>query len=187
VGIPAVVSDGPLAPLRTQYVLAEVAAERKRQNMAWGVQDHPDGTGPETFWQLDDDEQAVDAERIYRQITKAKAEKGTLTWKDILLEEVAESFAENDPAKLRAELVQAAAVAVAWIEKIDRHEQARRHVTHNIRQDARTLYEEDPLTGGRLPTGRIVIIYCTECPLYVERPADQADVGAAIKQWEASS
>lgn len=61
---------------------------------------------------------------------------------------------------------------------------ATRHVVHDIRQDGRTVYEIDPITGGRLPTGRIVIIYCTQCPLYVEQPAGQADVGAAVEQWE---
>lgn len=38
----------------------------------------------------------------------------------MLLEEVAEAFAESDDARLRAELVQVAAVAQAWIESIDR-------------------------------------------------------------------
>ena len=36
------------------------------------------------------------------------------------MEEVAEAFEEHDPARLRSELVQVAAVAVAWVEKIDR-------------------------------------------------------------------
>jgi len=45
------------------------------------------------------------------------------TWEMILLEEVWEALAETDPVKLRAELIQVAAVAVAWVEDIDsRHE-----------------------------------------------------------------
>jgi len=47
---------------------------------------------------------------------------GTVTWADILLEEVAEAFAEDDPAKLREELVQSGAVILKWIEKLDRAE-----------------------------------------------------------------
>ncbi len=47
-----------------------------------------------------------------------------VNWKTILLEEVAEAFAENDPATLRRELVQVAAVAAAWIEAIDRRASA---------------------------------------------------------------
>lgn len=45
---------------------------------------------------------------------------GKGTWRHILQEEVAEAFAELDPAPLREELIQVAAVAVAWIEAIDR-------------------------------------------------------------------
>jgi hypothetical protein len=37
----------------------------------------------------------------------------------VLDEEVWEAFAESDPAKLRAELVQVAAVAFRWIEALD--------------------------------------------------------------------
>ncbi|MEY9934267.1 hypothetical protein ABH926_008932 [Catenulispora sp. GP43] len=37
----------------------------------------------------------------------------------MLLEEVYEALAEVDPAALRAELVQVAAVAAAWVEDID--------------------------------------------------------------------
>jgi hypothetical protein len=36
------------------------------------------------------------------------------------MEEVREAMAESDPAKLRVELVQVAAVSVAWIEALDR-------------------------------------------------------------------
>jgi hypothetical protein len=38
----------------------------------------------------------------------------------IALEEVFEALVETDPAKLRDELLQVAAVAVAWVEAIDR-------------------------------------------------------------------
>lgn len=41
-------------------------------------------------------------------------------WRHILDEEVAEALAETDPERLRAELVQVAAVAVQWIEALDR-------------------------------------------------------------------
>ena len=37
-----------------------------------------------------------------------------------MFEEVAEAFAEADVRRLRAELVQCAAVAVKWVEAIDR-------------------------------------------------------------------
>ncbi|HYF53037.1 MAG TPA: hypothetical protein VEA41_02135 [Salinarimonas sp.] len=43
-----------------------------------------------------------------------------MTYSQILAEEVAEALAESDPMLLRAELVQVAAVAVQWVEAIDR-------------------------------------------------------------------
>ena len=49
-----------------------------------------------------------------------RVERGSLAWDGILLEEVYEAFAEEDPIKLRSELVQVAAVAVQWIAAIDR-------------------------------------------------------------------
>jgi hypothetical protein len=84
--------------------------ERQRQLAKWGEQHHPDGTGgPEAEFQANWD----------RAVCEQKAELGTLTWADILKEEASEAFAEDDVAKLRAELVQVAAVAAAWIEDID--------------------------------------------------------------------
>lgn len=44
-------------------------------------------------------------------------------WRTILAEEVYEAFAETDPARLRHELVQVAAVAAAWVEDIDSRSQ----------------------------------------------------------------
>lgn len=97
---------GPDAP-----ILAEVQAERERQDARWGEQNHPDGTG------------GIEARRIAedaRRNCQAAAERGTVTWLLISDEEHCEALAESDPVKLRAELVQDAAVKVAWIAAIDR-------------------------------------------------------------------
>lgn len=102
-------------PLRTRDVLDEVAAERARQDVKWGEQSHPDGTG--VFPRAD--RRAADEARRECQMLAAG---GFCTWRAILAEEVAEAFAETDPAKLRAELVQVAAVAVQWVQAIDRRE-----------------------------------------------------------------
>lgn len=91
--------------------IRELIAERARQDAKWGPQNHPDGTGgPGRIH--DADEARAECKRQFAE--------GTGTWLDILDEEVAEAYAESDPAKLRAELIQVAAVAVAWIEAIDR-------------------------------------------------------------------
>lgn len=61
----------------------------------------------------------------------------------------------------------------------------RSHVTHNIqRQDRRRLVQLAP--GGGWSLGdRYSVIYCTGCPLRVEMPDGQADVGAAVARWNA--
>lgn len=95
----------------TKLVLQAVAEEREAQDAKWGEQNHPDGTGSDVFKWL--------AEGKKRQ-TDTSAALGELTYRDILEEEMYEAFAESDTAKLREELIQVAAVAVAWVEKIDR-------------------------------------------------------------------
>lgn len=95
---------------RTEDVLGEVALERVTQDATWGEQNHPNGTG---------EEYADLAERA-RTICDMAHQEGVGTWSQILLEETLEACAEADPRKLRSELVQVAAVAVAWIEAIDR-------------------------------------------------------------------
>lgn len=87
-----------------------IDAERQRQLAKFGDQNHPDGTGNKG--------QQEDADRA-RQWCEAAFGSGYGTWADILDEEVAEAKAERDPAKLRAELLQVAAVCAAWIWAID--------------------------------------------------------------------
>jgi hypothetical protein len=88
----------------------EIAAERARQDARFGTQSHPDGTGS--------DYHANEAALAKRSYEVAFATQNG-TWRHVLAEEVAEAFAESDPTKLRAELVQVAAVAVAWCQAID--------------------------------------------------------------------
>ncbi len=103
-------SDNELATKETADAVLDVAEERVRQVAKWGVQSIPLG-GNESW---------VHAANEARRIADARDKEGTLTWADVLLEEVFETLAETDPAKFREELVQVAAVAVAAIEDIDR-------------------------------------------------------------------
>lgn len=110
-------------------VAADVRAERARQDTRWGIQDHPDGSGPMLHALT-----GIDATCDYyldhatgRQLASAaqvatmnRAERGIVSWADILLEEVFEALAEEDPVRLRAELIQVAAVAQQWASAIDR-------------------------------------------------------------------
>ncbi len=98
-------------------VLTDVADERLRQHVRWGQQDHAHGTGGAGNRQSADDARAVCQQAFGHNLG---------TWRHVLDEEVREAFAEADPARLRVELVQVAAVAVAWVEAIDRAALGRR-------------------------------------------------------------
>ncbi|MFB7162294.1 NUDIX hydrolase [Streptomyces sp. NPDC056242] len=90
--------------------LVDLDAERQWQLRKFGEQHHPDGTG------LPGDTLRADNAR---EVCQAMARRGETTWRGILAEEIAEAFAETDPAKLRAELVQVSAVCAAWIADLD--------------------------------------------------------------------
>lgn len=87
-----------------------VDAERQTQLAAFGDQHHPDGTGLPTYQH---------SANRYRNQTDQASAAGHLAWRDIFLEEVYEALAEPDPAALRTELIQVAAVCAAWIADID--------------------------------------------------------------------
>lgn len=90
-----------------------VDAERQAQLAKFGDQRHPDGTGLPVYQY---------AANRYRDAADRNAAAGVLAWRDVLLEEVYEALAESDPAALRAELVQVAAVCAAWIHDLDQRD-----------------------------------------------------------------
>lgn len=93
-------------------ILGDIDHERDRQDAKFGpVHNLPDGTSRQDWGVI---------EAAAKAICDAASRDGKVTWRDILMEEVAEAFAADDPQHLREELVQVAAVAVKWIEAIDR-------------------------------------------------------------------
>lgn len=117
---------------RFDDALDEIAREAIRSIEKHGEQRHlPMGTGPETLplavmAHIGDLRPHVSAESLAVRATldtKAhSANEGgddTCTWWLILREEVFEAAAEDDPAKLRAELVQVASVALKMIDALD--------------------------------------------------------------------
>lgn len=100
-------------------VLRDVADERLRAEEKFPGQHLPDGT--------EDTEERRHAADVARVFTKRAAADGTVTWAMVLREEFLEALAETDPARLRAELIQIANVAVRWAEDIDRGEQRGHH------------------------------------------------------------
>lgn len=105
-------------PDQTEYTLEDIGTEREAQFKKWGPQHHPDGTGPDGL-DLVSHHDFPTLRDIYREMCDVAAEHGAVTWRHILLEEVFEGLAEEDPAALRKELIQVAAVAAAWVEDID--------------------------------------------------------------------
>ena len=100
-----------MKPAVFQAVADDVYLENERQDAKWGEQNPPDGTGG-PFWQAMSAEVRMSCDRAFGD--------GFGTWRHILAEEVYEAFAEEDPAKLRAELIQVAAVAMQWVAALDR-------------------------------------------------------------------
>lgn len=100
---------GHAFPMSTVAVLRDIGDERDRQNRKFPDQVLPDGTRHLM---------KATADAVRKQ-TEVFAKDGILTWRDVLAEEVAEAFAEEDPERLRKELVQVAAVAARWVEDID--------------------------------------------------------------------
>lgn len=97
----------------TLGVLEDVARERDRQDAKWGEQNHADGSDQMVrgwTWQ------EIGVEWV---VVAHEALGRNPTWSAILVEEVGEALQTDNPAKLRAELIQVAAVAVAWVECID--------------------------------------------------------------------
>jgi hypothetical protein len=90
-------------------VFADIRNERRRQDEKWGIQRHGDGTSS-TY---------ADTADHWKDVVNEDADDGGSKWAHILLEEIFEALSETDPARLRAELVQSAAVIVCWIEDID--------------------------------------------------------------------
>jgi hypothetical protein len=92
-------------------VLGDIDAERHRQMAEYGDQHLPDGTGNRYY---------VDQAERYKAINDARTSaKVEPRWAQVLLEEAYEAVAETDIARLRAELVQVAAVCVSWVQDLD--------------------------------------------------------------------
>lgn len=109
------IEDSPGIPVKliktTLGVLGDVGAERRRQDRKWGAgQTHPFGMGTQYQQAMAD---------YHKARCESAAREGRVTWEEILMEEVAEAFAESDPAKIREEMIQVAAVAVRIVEDID--------------------------------------------------------------------
>lgn len=112
-------------------VLDEVRQERARQEEKWGVQRHPSldltllkregGCTPERMAEHFE----IPSEARGKFLCQNAYANGEGTWAHIAIEEMAEAVGcMDDERKMREELIQLAAVAVAWVEDIDRRNPA---------------------------------------------------------------
>ncbi|USH45876.1 hypothetical protein SEA_VIEENROSE_41 [Streptomyces phage VieEnRose] len=102
----------------TDAVLAEVKAERTRQDERWGEQNHPliGGLTPKARLVAE----YAREENQWQEINKHRVRLGAMGFDSIAAEELYEALSARDVAEARAEYVQLAAVAVAAVEAIDR-------------------------------------------------------------------
>jgi len=96
--------------LDIQYILDEIHAERLNQIQQHGANSHEFGN-----CQSNDFQYSLDAKKACNEAFK----NGSGTWRHILMEEIAEVWAESDPYRMRGELLQVAAVVAAMIEDLD--------------------------------------------------------------------
>jgi hypothetical protein len=113
--------------IKTIAILERVFEERVRQVAQYGHNDDlEDGTGPDVQWLKGTDinldlRTATEIEQAFRHEYENHEERnGKPTWMHLVREEIGESFAESDPERLEAELIQVAALAVSWIESLEK-------------------------------------------------------------------
>jgi hypothetical protein len=108
-------------------ILKRIEDERIAQYLKWGQQDHP----------------SFDEDEYYGLVMEAQAKticeeanfNQRLTWPHILIEEVSEAVYAKTNEKRIEELIQVAAVAVAWIESLQRKESETTEVTIKISRE----------------------------------------------------
>lgn len=97
---------------KEQYeIVIRILKERDRQDIKWGANRRlPDGINGDLMPMAEAAKKLVDI----------KTGEGQETWVEILFEEFMESSTETDPDRLELELIQVAAVAMAWVEDLTR-------------------------------------------------------------------
>lgn len=124
------VPDDPPADVNPLLVrisaASEVLRERRRQDAKWGCQAHLEDyiggvNGPQgpAHAQARADWYGVPAEDVAKAHCREASQAKTVTWFDVLLEEVCEALGAETIDDLRGEVVQVAAVALAWLEALD--------------------------------------------------------------------
>lgn len=100
---------------KIREILEEVIDERVSQDTKWGIQNHKSvSDNPNTDYE-------ISGEYSCKMACEIAARNNNLTWADIAIEELSEAVYAGNEKLRREELVQTAAVILAWIECIDRN------------------------------------------------------------------
>lgn len=94
----------------------EIKYELLRQNNLWGEQNHP------SVPKHGEPAHGIPAERVAKIQCELARNAGRMTWAHILVEEVAEACSAPTPKLMIEELIQVAAVAISWVDSIQRNE-----------------------------------------------------------------
>ncbi|MFG3349539.1 hypothetical protein ACGF1Z_31335 [Streptomyces sp. NPDC048018] len=152
---------------------AHVDDERQAQLAKFGDQHHPDGTGAKYYVGMAD-QAREDTENAAESVNGPR-------WSLILLEEVYQALAEADPARLRAELVQVAAVCAAWARDIDSrpHPMVCAHCGEQIETSEIRNTWSGPLKVPGVPE-------CASPRYHIDRPECRAASGRACDEQKAA-
>lgn len=107
----------------SQRILEQIRSERLRQDAKWGQQNHSSVSLTTAFAEDACTDYGIPTEAEAKAACEDAIEHGILSWADIAIEEMCEAVNANGDIPRREELVQLAAVVVAWIECIDRNAQ----------------------------------------------------------------
>lgn len=104
-----------------EKIFEEIRTERNKQDQKWGQQNHPvlnpdlKSASAQCSWH------ALPEEDYARTLVDKGVKEGTLTFMNILVEEISEAASCQDAVELRKELIQSTAVLVAMIESLERN------------------------------------------------------------------
>lgn len=99
-----------------EFVVEQVVVERMRQHAVWGEQNHRDGVAHANLGGGIHD--TAEWWGLQLEVAARRQLSEDPTFAAILAEEVGEVLQEPDKDRLAVELVQVAAVAIAWVEKL---------------------------------------------------------------------
>lgn len=100
--------------------LQRIVKERANQERKWGIQNHRSfAKGVKTTVRLAR-YYKIPAPDEAKELYEKRAKSGRVSWMDILLEEVTELMESSDDDELIEELIQVAAVAIAWAQCVAR-------------------------------------------------------------------